>query len=390
VATDLLAGLAKRGHRIDCLFPGSGHTLPERVQDVENLTFIWGTRQRRFNRWYERTRIGVFTSGLLLRGVASIRLRREVAHRHRQEPYDVIYQFSSIESLSVPARLRDEVPLVIHPETHIAGELRFLISERDLGRRCQPTHTLVIAAAVMSARATVQRIRIRRASLLVCISAVFRDHLVADYRFPRENTVVIPNPVRLERFTNSRRELADPPTILVLGRVTVRKGIEDVLAVARLLLDRGVNARVRVVGGPSMWSDYTRLLEDLPEANAEFVGRISPADIPAELARSDVLLQASKYEPFGLTVAEALAAGMAVVATSAVGASEGVDAEVLAVVEPGDVEGMTDALTSMLQRVAEQPQQIAAAARAEARRLFAAERVCAQISDALEALVDNR
>jgi glycosyltransferase involved in cell wall biosynthesis len=389
VATDLLAGLAKRGHRIDCLFPGSGHTLPERVRDVENLTFIWGTRQRRFNRWYERTRIGVFASGLLLRGVASIRLRREVARRHRQEPYDVIYQFSSIESLSVPAHLRDEVPLVIHPETHIAGELRFLISERDLGRRCQPTHTLVIAAAVMSARAALQRIRIRRASLLVCISAVFRDHLVADYRFPRENTVVIPNPVRLERFTDSRREPTDPPTILVLGRVTVRKGVEDVLAVARLLLDRGVNARVRVVGGPSMWSDYTRLLEDLPEANAEFVGRIAPADIPAELARSDVLLQASKYEPFGLTVAEALAAGMAVVATSAVGAGEGVDPAVLAVVEPGDVEGMTSALTSMLQRVAEQPQQIAEAARAEARRLFAAEHVCAQISDALEALVDG-
>ena len=139
-----------------------------------------------------------------------------------------------------------------------------------------------------------------------------------------------------------------------------------------------------------MWSDYRRLLEDLPDANAEFVGRIPPADIPAELARSDVLLQASKYEPFGLTVAEALAAGMAVVATSAVGASEGVDPEVLAVVEPGDVEGMTSALTSMLQRVAEQPQQIAAAARAEAQRLFAAERVCAQISDALEALVDSR
>jgi glycosyltransferase involved in cell wall biosynthesis len=390
VATDLLAGLAKRGHRIDCFFPGSGHTLPERVQDVENLTFVWGTRQRRFNRWYERTRIGVFASGLLLRGVASIRLRREVSRRHRKEPYDVIYQFSSIESLSVPARLRDEVPLVIHPETHIAGELRFFISERELGRRCQRTHTLVIAAAVMSARAAVQRIRIRRASLLVCISAVFRDHLVADYRFPRENTVVIPNPVRLERFTGSRRELADPPTILVLGRVTVRKGVEDVVAVARLLLDRGVNARVRVVGGPSMWSDYRRLLEDLPDANAEFVGRIPPADIPAELARSDVLLQASKYEPFGLTVAEALAAGMAVVATSAVGASEGVDQEVLAVVEPGDVEGMTSALTSMLQRVAEQPQQIAAAARAEAQRLFAAERVCAQISDALEALVDSR
>jgi glycosyltransferase involved in cell wall biosynthesis len=387
VATDLLHGLARRGHRIDCLFPGSGHKLPDRLEGEQNLTFIWGTRERRWNRWYNRTRIGTFASGLLFRGMASVRLRQEVARRHREDPYDVIYQFSSIESLSVPSQLRHEVPLVIHPETHVLGELRFLISERRLGRRCQPTRTLAIAAAVMSARAVVQRIRIRRASLLVCISSVFRDHLVADYGFPLENTVVIPNPVRLERFTDGQRERAQPPTILVLGRVSVRKGVEDVVAVARLLLERGVSARMRVVGGPSMWSDYTKLLDDLPEANSEYVGRIAPAEIPAELARSDVLLQASKYEPFGLTVAEALAAGVPIVATTAVGAIEGVDSAVVAAVEPGDVAGMASAITATLERSREQPQEIAMTARTEAGRLFAADRVVERISDALEQLV---
>lgn len=387
MATDLLYGLAKRGHRIDCLFPGSGHKLPDRLEAEENLTFIWGTRERRWNRWYNRTRIGTFASGLLFRALASLRLRQEVARRHRKDPYDVIYQFSSIEALSVPSHLRHEVPLVIHPETHILGELRFLISERRLGRRCQPAHTLAIAAAVMSARAVVQRVRIRRARLLVCISGVFRDHLVADYGFPLGDTVVIPNPVRLERFPDGERELAQPPTILVLGRVTVRKGVEDVVAVARVLLERGVNARMRVVGGPSMWSDYTKLLDDLPDANAEYVGRINPAEIPAELARSDVLLQASKYEPFGLTVAEALAAGVPVVATTAVGAIEGVDPAVLTAVEPGDVAGMASAIAAMIDRAAQKPQEIATTARTEAARLFAADRVCDQISDALEALV---
>jgi glycosyltransferase involved in cell wall biosynthesis len=387
VATDLLYGLAKRGHQIDCLFPGSGHKLPDRLEDEQNLTFIWGTRERRWNRWYNRTRIGAFVSGLLFRGLASVRLRQDLTHRHREDPYDVIYQFSSIEALAVPSHLRHDVPLVIHPETHVMGELRFLISEYRLGRQCQPTHSLVIAAAVMSARAVVQRIRIRRASLLVCISGVFRDHLVADYRFPLENTIVIPNPVRLERFADSDRVPAGSPTILVLGRVSVRKGVQDVVAVARVLLERGVNARLRVVGGPSMWSDYTRLLDDLPDANAEYVGRIAPAEIPAELAGSDVLLQASRYEPFGLTVAEALASGVPVVATTAVGAIEGVDSAVLTAVEPGDVAGMVSALTEMLERTRQQPEAIKTTARAEADRLFAADRVCQQVSDALEKLV---
>jgi glycosyltransferase involved in cell wall biosynthesis len=390
VATDLLEGLAKRGHRIDCLFAGSGHELPERLRGEDNLTFIWGTGRQHWNRWYSRSRITAFASGLFLRGLASVRLRRVLARRHRREPYDLIYQFSNIESLAVPFQLRHTVPLVIHPETHVGGELRFLIREHRLARHCQPVHTLAIAASVMSVRALVQRILIRHASLLVCISSVFRDHLVADYRFPIEKTVVIPNPVRLERFTESHVELGDPPTVLVLGRVSARKGVEDVVAVARLLLERGVNARLRVVGGPSMWSDYTKLLDDLPAANAEYVGRIAPPEIPAELARSDVLLQASKFEPFGLTVAEALAAGMPVIATSEVGAIEGVNRSVVTELEPGDVEGMVDAIEATIEQLRTDPSGTRSLAHAEACRLFASERVCEQISSALQALLDSR
>ena len=138
-----------------------------------------------------------------------------------------------------------------------------------------------------------------------------------------------------------------------------------------------------------MWSDYTRLLDELPAANAEFVGRIQPSDIPAELRRCDVLLQASKFEPFGLTVAEALAAGMPVVATSEVGAIEGVNRAVATEVVPGDVEGMVDAIAAALERLRTDAGRVRSLARAEAERLFASDRVCGQISDALQELVGD-
>ena len=69
VATELLLGLARLGHRIDCFFPSTGHALPERIADAERLTFNWGTSEWRWNRWYNRTRIGAFVAGLLARGV---------------------------------------------------------------------------------------------------------------------------------------------------------------------------------------------------------------------------------------------------------------------------------------------------------------------------------
>jgi glycosyltransferase involved in cell wall biosynthesis len=391
VATELLRGLALRGHRIDCHRPGSGHALPDRLDGVENVTFIWGTSDWRWSSWYNRTRIGAFVSGLLSRGFASVRLRRQVARRHREDPYDVIYQFSNIESLAVPASLAHSVPLVIHPETHIMGELRFMISERRLALRCQPAYTLLIAVAVMSVRSLVQRLSIRRARLLVCISGVFRDHLVRDYGFPLQRTVVVPNPVQLGRFDEAdlTREIGAPPTILVLGRIAVRKGVEDVVAVARTLLERGVDVRILVIGRTSLFSDYTKLLEDLPPENSEFLGAIPPAEVPAMLARSDLLLQASKYEPFGLTVGEALAAGVPVVATTEVGAIEGVDGSVLSAVRPGDVEGMVAAIAAMLDRLRARPGELRTKARAEAERLFAPDLVCEQISAALERVVED-
>ena len=152
----------------------------------------------------------------------------------------------------MPVRLARSLPLVIHPETHAAGELRWLVAERRLGLRCQPAYVLAAVAAIMSVRALAQRLAIRRARLVICISAVFRDHLVHDYGVRPTDTVVVPNPVRLERFSTSARALGEPPRILVLGRISVRKGIEDVIAVARTLQGRGVDVRVRVLGGPSL------------------------------------------------------------------------------------------------------------------------------------------
>jgi glycosyltransferase involved in cell wall biosynthesis len=310
-----------------------------------------------------------------------------VQARHRAEPYDLIYQFSTIENLAVPARLARRVPLVIHPETHVAGELRFLISERRLAWRSQARTVYPVAVAIMAARAVIQRARIRRAGLLICVSSVFRDHMVRDYGFPVAHTVVVPNPVRIERFAVSERPPGRPATVLVLGRIAVRKGIDDVVAVARRLPAHDV--RVRVVGSPSLWSDYTGLLAELPPESAEYAGAVPASEVPGELARCDVLLQASKYEPFALTVAEALASGVPVIATSEVGAIEDVDRAVAAEVAPGDAEGIAQAIEATIARLRDEPARMHSLARAEAERRFAPAVVCEQISAALEGLLEG-
>jgi glycosyltransferase involved in cell wall biosynthesis len=387
VVTELLDGLTRRGHEIDCFFPGVGVKVPEHLAARENLNFIWGTSEWRWDRWYSRTKLASFATGLLSRAVASVRLQREITRRHRERPYDLIYQNQTIESLGVPAALAREIPLVIRPDSHMAGELRCLIAERELAFRSQPRHIFFTVAAIMAFRAVIQKIKIKHASLLIAISSVFRDHIVHDYRFPLERTVVVTNPVRLDRFEVSERPPGEEPLVLVPTRISVRKGLEDVIAVAKLLGERRVKARIRVIGGPSNWSDYTKLLDDLPRENAEYGGRIPPAKMAAELQAADVVLLASKYDPCPMSVLEALASGVPVVATDEVGSIEGIDRTVVSEVHVGDVPAMADAIEAMLSRVQADHPKVRAMARAEAERRFARDVVCEQISDALVRLV---
>ncbi len=387
VATDLLYGLLRRGHEIDCYFSGDEVPLPGRLAGMQRLRCEWTDTGWQANRWYSSSRMSRSVSTNLANALGTWRLRRRMLAAHRRRPYDLAYEFAMVENLALPGQLRRRIPVVIHPETHSAGELRALIAERRLALRCQPARKLLVAAAVLSFRTVVQRRRIRGASLLVGISSVFRDHMVRDYGFPAERTVVAPNPVRIERFAELEPHGSQPPTVLVLGRIAARKGVDDVVAIAKLLRDRGERIRIRVVGGVSVWSDYTPLLEDLPPENAEYAGRIYAQQVPAEVAAADVLLQASRYEPFALTVGEALAAGVPVVATTEVGAIEGVDPAVAYVTAPGDVTAMADAVVDAVRRVQSERAQVAALARSEAARLFAPDRVGALIDAALQEMI---
>ena len=105
-----------------------------------------------------------------------------------------------------------------------------------------------------------------------------------------------------------------------------------------------------IVGEGSLWSDYTPLLGDLDPAIATAVGRMGRDEVSDLLGSSRLLIQASHYEPFGLTVGEALACGVPVVATNEVGAAEHLDPSVCTVVPDGDLDALEAAVRAELAR----------------------------------------
>ncbi len=224
-----------------------------------------------------------------------------------------------------------------------------------------------------SPRAAIPRLEAElypHAAAVVAVSERVADDLAATVGLPRSAIHAIPNPV-VRQDSESREParlphpwLADagPPVVLAVGRLTRTKDHAALLrAFARLRRER--SARLLVLGeGPER-----PRLERLARALDLTADVALPGFVPNPLAameRAAVLVHTSRREGFGSVLAEALAAGCAVVATDCPGGPR----EILAggrfgrLVPLGDDEALARAIEEAIDRP---PERAALRARAE-------------------------
>lgn len=145
------------------------------------------------------------------------------------------------------------------------------------------------------------------------------------------------------------------PTIGLVGRIARWKGQHVFLNAAALVHARFPEARFQIIGAPLFAEQaYEEEIQALTrtlglEGCVEFLG--FRTDVPALIDGLDILAHASiTAEPFGLVIAEGMAAGKPVVATNGGGAREIVaDGETGLLVPMGDAEAMASALLQLLE-----------------------------------------
>lgn len=349
VAGLLLDQLLQRGHSIDVFVVASQEDdSPVGLGVREGLSYVIEQSPFRFGRWYSRSRSTKMMSSQLFAARGRRRLARRLRALHRATPYDVIYQFSTVESFGVPRRVK--VPVIMHPSVHAAGERRWHRREGRAGLSSDSWLKRQMVDVWLSLRVMRQRVDARRAHGVLALSHAFADEFVKDYRVQRSRVRVVPNCVNVDEI-----EVGPGGTsIAVVGRLVVRKGLEDIAAVAA----RRPDLSFEIVGNHSLWSDYRGVLDQPHLQNVHLVGHRSRHEVFDTLAHSGVLLQLSRYEPFGLTVIESLAAGTPVVVTPAVGAAEDLPTDVARVVNPGDIDALSRAIDASLasSRIAERRQ----------------------------------
>ena len=149
-----------------------------------------------------------------------------------------------------------------------------------------------------------------------------------------------------------RKDLGiDPETCLIgtLGRLTPVKGIPYVLQAAKILLRRGTNVKVLIVGEGSIRQDLLLQTHDLGiSANVVFLGHREDTDVL--LQALDIFVLPSLSEGIPMALLEAMAASRPIVASRVGGIPEiiedGVDGYL---VEPMDVDNLAERCRQLIE-----------------------------------------
>jgi glycosyltransferase involved in cell wall biosynthesis len=283
--------------------------------------------------------------GLEREGIAVQRVPMRLPHR----PWDALAIIRAFDAVAA------DIVHVNMPGPY-SGQTGLLVPlARMAGARVVTTEHLPMVARLWK-RALVKRFAYRWVDRAVTVSQANLPYLV-EQGVDRSRTRVIYNgvapdvPMSAPERARTRGTLgvSDTETLVVfVGNLLLHKGLCDTIEALSMLGSR--TWRLLVVGAGPLEAEALGLVERLGvEDRVDFAGRRSPADVRALLRGVDVLALPSRIEGFPYAILEAMAAGVAVVATRVYGIPEAVDDGVTgALVDPGDIGALSIALGALI------------------------------------------
>jgi glycosyltransferase involved in cell wall biosynthesis len=213
------------------------------------------------------------------------------------------------------ARRRAGVPFVVALKGIIADELR---NEHGWVR------------TLLGLQAGWERLNVHRADRVVVPSRYSAGVAAELYELPPARIAVVPEPIDLaewrRRFAAAERRTSSRPTVLAVARMYPRKRLDDLLRAAAVLRHRIPHVQVRIVGDGPERDRLGRLRAELGlEETVALLGEVSRAELSVEYVSADCFCLPTIQEGFGLVFAEAMAAGLPVVACRAAAVPEIVD-----------------------------------------------------------------
>ena len=163
------------------------------------------------------------------------------------------------------------------------------------------------------------------------------------------------NGLDIDDFSRLPKRRGADPTVLFIGGLEPRKGLEYLLHAMEYVIEVIPTARLIAVGktgfrGTDEWGWFSMLADRLGiSEHMTFSESVDQETLLGFYSECDVLVLPSKTEGWGLSLMEAMACGKPVVASKAGGIPElvrdGIDG---ILVRPGDVRGLADSIVKLL------------------------------------------
>jgi glycosyltransferase involved in cell wall biosynthesis len=210
----------------------------------------------------------------------------------------------------------------------ILNSLTSSLSQTYLRKR-RPTQKLVLWAEPLRTQPT----SLRRAMQGLLTSPIKKsDAIVAigswatscyQRQFPNIPTFNIPYHCELEPFL--RRSVrpsskTSETTFLFCGQMIPRKGVDILIRAFDALVMGGAPARLLLVGRRADLDEMLRPASAAAKERICYEGFIPPDRLPELFARADVFVLPSRHDGWGVVVNQAMAAGLPIICTEAVGA----------------------------------------------------------------------
>jgi glycosyltransferase involved in cell wall biosynthesis len=174
----------------------------------------------------------------------------------------------------------------------------------------------------------------------------------------RRTFAVIYNGIDSELFHPCRSK-KDSLEVLYVGSVTRRKGIEALFRAMPTVFSKVPGVHFKIVGrlpegesGRRMREDLLAIVPETARPSIFFADFVPHAKLPPVYAQAAVAVFPSYAEAFGLTCAEAMASGTAVVMTSRASGPELVEHQISGLqADPDDPDELAQAMVTLLQNI---------------------------------------
>jgi glycosyltransferase involved in cell wall biosynthesis len=246
--------------------------------------------------------------------------------------------------------LRRQRPVLLHASSSKAGVIgRLAAVAARVPVRVFTVHGWAFSAHSGAASALYRwadRIAGSTTTATICVSQRERDDGLNARTCRADRTVVIPNAVDVDAYPQAPLERMVPRLISV-GRLAAPKDWSTLLSALTRLGPRAFAEMVIVGDGPEREGVEDELARRSLDRRVRLLGE--RGDVPELLADADVFLLASRSEGLPLSVIEAMAAGLPVVASDVGGLRELVrDGETGTLVPPGDPAALANALRPLV------------------------------------------